>query len=137
MEQQSYVVGFLFSPDYKKVVLIRKNRPQWQIGKLNGVGGHVEDSESPNASIIREFEEETGLYLEDWTNYFTIENDSALVHFYWNVSGDYNKVQTITDETIEIHNVDEIFTLNVIPNLRWLIPMVLDEKHVGGYAACK
>lgn len=137
MEQNIYVVGFLFSPDYKNVVLIRKNRPDWQRGKLNGVGGHVEDGESPNTSIIREFKEETGLYLEEWRSFFTIENESALVHFYWNVSENYDKVQTLTDETIMIHSVDEIFTLDVIPNLRWLIPMVLDENHVGGYAACR
>ena len=34
-----YVVGFMFSPDKQFVALIRKNRPEWQAGKLNGIAG--------------------------------------------------------------------------------------------------
>ena len=39
-----YVTGFLFSPDKKSVVLINKNRPAFQVGKLNGVGGKIEEN---------------------------------------------------------------------------------------------
>jgi hypothetical protein len=35
----TYVVGFLFSPSGAEVVLIRKARPSWQSGLLNGIGG--------------------------------------------------------------------------------------------------
>ena len=35
-----YACGFLFSDDRRHVVLIRKRRPAWQAGKLNGVGGN-------------------------------------------------------------------------------------------------
>ena len=35
-----YSVGFLFNPDETKVVLIKKNRHDWEKGLLNGVGGH-------------------------------------------------------------------------------------------------
>jgi 8-oxo-dGTP diphosphatase len=42
-----YVVGFLFNSDTNKVCLIKKNRPQWQKGRLNGVGGHIEDGKAP------------------------------------------------------------------------------------------
>ena len=41
---REYVCGFLFSPDRKKVLLIRKRRPAWQAGKLNGVGGKVDST---------------------------------------------------------------------------------------------
>lgn len=44
------------------VLLILKNRPDWQAGKLNGVGGKVEDYDlGPYAAMIREFYEETGI----------------------------------------------------------------------------
>ncbi len=36
-----YVVGFMFTEDEKQVVLIEKKRPEWQAGKLNGVGGKI------------------------------------------------------------------------------------------------
>jgi len=34
-----YVLGFLM--DNYRVVLIEKQRPAWQKGLLNGVGGHI------------------------------------------------------------------------------------------------
>jgi 8-oxo-dGTP diphosphatase len=41
-----YVLGFLFDPSQKDVVLIKKLKPEWQKGKLNGVGGKIEEGES-------------------------------------------------------------------------------------------
>lgn len=57
---KTYVLGFCFNAALNKVVLIRKNRPQWQAGKLNGVGGHVEPWELPLGAMVREFREESG-----------------------------------------------------------------------------
>ena len=37
-----YVVGFAFDKKRENVALIQKNRPPWQKGKLNGIGGHIE-----------------------------------------------------------------------------------------------
>lgn len=44
-----YVAGFLFGPmpRHNYVALIRKNKPDWQKGKLNGIGGKVEAGETP------------------------------------------------------------------------------------------
>jgi len=52
-----YVAGFLFDETLENVVLIRKNRPKWQAGKLNGVGGHVEARETSIETMHREFKE--------------------------------------------------------------------------------
>jgi len=54
-----YVVGFLFSEDQSRVLLVWKNRPAWQNGKLNGVGGKIEAGETPLQAMEREFKEET------------------------------------------------------------------------------
>ena len=40
-EVKHYSVGFLFNDTKTKVCLIKKNRPTWQEGFLNGVGGHL------------------------------------------------------------------------------------------------
>lgn len=34
-----YVAGLAFSTDLQHVALIKKNRPDWQAGKFNGIGG--------------------------------------------------------------------------------------------------
>jgi 8-oxo-dGTP diphosphatase len=44
---QTYACGFLFSLDRTRVLLIRKRRPAWQAGRLNGVGGKIEPGETP------------------------------------------------------------------------------------------
>jgi 8-oxo-dGTP diphosphatase len=56
-----YVAGFLFDSKRENVVLIRKNKPEWQADKLNGVGGKIEDGEVPAAAMFREFTEEDRL----------------------------------------------------------------------------
>lgn len=55
-----YVLGFAFLGN--RVLLIRKTKPAWQAGKLNGVGGKVEPFDADlEAAMIREFREETGI----------------------------------------------------------------------------
>ena len=58
-----YVVGYCFDPYFEHVVLIEKARPEWQAGKLNGVGGKIEPKETPRRAMVREFQEEAGVYI--------------------------------------------------------------------------
>ena len=44
---KEYVAGFLFSRDGSLLALILKNKPDWQKGKLNAIGGKIEDGETP------------------------------------------------------------------------------------------
>lgn len=47
---------------YARVFVIqRKNRPEWQKGRLNFPGGHIEAGEDPVTAAVRELKEETGL----------------------------------------------------------------------------
>lgn len=104
-----YVCGFLFSPGYDKVVLIRKLRPEWQEGKLNGVGGHIEPGETPDEAIERGFEEETGLIIRSWNHFATLDvpdiNDDgnplvSRVYFYETSDESFERAETKTDEDI-------------------------------------
>lgn len=38
--------------DGDNILLIRKNRPAWQYGKINIISGKVEDGESPKVAAI-------------------------------------------------------------------------------------
>lgn len=42
---KEYVLGFAFNRERTKIVLILKNRPDWQKGKYNGIGGKIEPSD--------------------------------------------------------------------------------------------
>jgi 8-oxo-dGTP pyrophosphatase MutT (NUDIX family) len=65
---KQYVVGFAFDEDERYCLLIRKNYPDWQEGKLNGLGGHVEPFEKFSTAMAREFLEEAGIQTaaDDW-----------------------------------------------------------------------
>ena len=43
----NYVVGFMIQPHTQRVLFIEKNRPDFQKGKYNGVGGKIEIGETP------------------------------------------------------------------------------------------
>ena len=61
-----YVAGFLFRAEGTEVALVQKQTPEWQKGKLNGIGGKVELGETPARAMQREFLEETGAEVKDW-----------------------------------------------------------------------
>lgn len=95
---KGYSLGFLFSEDLKHVVLIRKVRPAFQKGKLNGIGGKIEPGENHLAAMIREFREETGHEHRDWS-YLRSFNAPNHVHVFYGV-GDVDKCKPATDEEI-------------------------------------
>jgi 8-oxo-dGTP diphosphatase len=121
-----YVVGFLIRVNIQKqgyeVALIQKNRPAWQKGKWNGIGGHIEVGETPLEAMKREFNEEAGVLSERWEQYCTVYYSDAIIHFFRNF-GDLD-IQTKTDEIVFWQPLDKL-TDNVIPNLHWLIPLSL------------
>jgi 8-oxo-dGTP diphosphatase len=117
-----YVAGFMFWKG--EVALVRKNRPAWQAGKLNGIGGHVEADESPIAAIVREFREETGVETTEaqWLPVCVLSGNDFKVHFFRTMNP-LSGIKTTTDEEIVVIPVDEVTVHNAIPNLTWLIPM--------------
>ncbi len=140
----NYVVGFLFSQDLSKILLMIKNRPPWQAGKLNGPGGKVEDYERPWDAIVREFKEETGLEIpaSRWHNFCSFNsnerkdgdgsNRDYMIHFYRASGNEINDARSTTDEQVMIYpTLDAIHQPGLIPELRWLIPMALGSLDNG------
>lgn len=127
---QEYVLGFCFDNEKERVVLIRKTKPAWQAGKLNGVGGKVEILEDQKYVMVREFEEETGVTTkpEDWRWYARLRGDYFDMRVYCMFNTDVvNKVRTMEDEKVEVHPVDlEFIGSQSISNLPWLISLALD-----------
>jgi len=132
-----YVCGFLFSADGARVVLIRKNRPAWQAGKLNGVGGKIEAGETPLDAIRREFAEETGLAVADWTRGVVItgaptERDpTGWEGTFFRATGDVDAARSMTDEAVVVATVRPLPD-DTIPNLRWMVPLLLDVDVAAG-----
>lgn len=127
-EKRKYVLGFLFNQAGTGVVLIRKNRPEWQAGKLNGVGGKIEDGESLEGAMAREFKEETGAELKHsrWNDVFKMDGPDWEVYVLMaKEEAAFLAARTTTDEEIVIASVKNLPN-DCLSNLHWLIPLVWD-----------
>lgn len=125
-----YVCGFVFSPDKKLVALIEKQKPKWQKGKWNGIGGKVEpEDESDAHTMTREYKEETGLYCSwnCWTEIVTLRGDDWECVFFYHITPLVVRVKSMEKEHVAIHPTDSL-PKNVIFNLNWLIPLAMDEN---------
>jgi 8-oxo-dGTP diphosphatase len=60
----SYTLGFIKRND--EILLINREKNPWK-GCWNGLGGKIEQHETPKESMIREIEEETGIQLDPLT----------------------------------------------------------------------
>ncbi len=129
--QIKYTVGFLFGSDKKQVALIRKVRPEWQNGKLNGIGGHVEAGETPEECMIREFWEEAWIYEKyiKWTEFACLNGKDFRVYCFYAIVESLDSIKSKTDEKVEVINLKDIhmFNLELLDNLCWLIPLAGDS----------
>lgn len=131
---QQYVAGFVFDPTGAFVALIKKEKPEWQKGRLNAIGGKIEEGEEPIDAQVREFREETGVEIPatDWQQICKLlcrgPGDPCEVFFFVAHSALVFSVSSPTAEQVRVYrvsdlNMDEGHVHGTLPNLRWLIPM--------------
>lgn len=124
-----YVAGFMFSPDRQRVALIRKKKPAWQAGLLNGIGGKIEPGESPAQAMAREFHEETGVQVvESFRRFAFLSGPGWSVDFFYTV-GDVDALRTMEEEEVTVLRLDEIRVLHddMVENVPWLIGLAIDQ----------
>ena len=111
-----------------RVLLVRKDRPKWQKGRYNLVGGKIEKGETPIEAAVRELKEETGLEpaVDCVIQMGKIIGSWGVVHcikipVLYNEpnprEGETEKVVWMEWEKIRNHDL-------LIPNLRVIIPMM-------------
>lgn len=106
-----YVVGLSFTKNMQKICLIKKERPSRQEGYYNGIGGKIENDELPIDAMVREYLEETGVYLpkEEWDFlYFTEYENGNKVYFYRIFSDEILNAKTITDEEVVVADLLDV-----------------------------
>lgn len=132
-KRYSFVLGFMFNPSRDLVLLIEKDRPAWQAGKLNGVGGKLEDGEDPMVAMVREFREETGIETspEAWGLRLFIEDlrTNAEIYTFTTVGKieDAKQMESEKPVIVEVDNLPE----NVVPNLKWSLQFLRQNSYVG------
>jgi 8-oxo-dGTP diphosphatase len=113
-----------------KVLLIKlaANRGAWS-GKLNGVGGHIEQGEDPHHSAIREIEEETGLQVEhlQFCGHILIDTGQKPgigLFVFGNRVSDAGSLRPTAEGDPTWILFDELDRYDLVDDLKWLIPKV-------------
>lgn len=119
---------FVFNQDLSKVLLLKKKRPAFHEGKINGLGGKNDPHESDYDCASRELFEESGLTIkpDTWQYY---------AHLHWThwivpvlaarYEGKESDARSLEEGEVDWYDVD-CLPETCIPNLTWLIPMGKD-----------
>lgn len=126
-----YVIG-CYVDENQNVLVIHKERPAWQAGRINLPGGKMEAVDvDPIAAIVREMEEETGWYAirTDCELVGEIhDNDSCIYVVRINSLYGPGRRRSVETENIELLPWRELqIDPRLIPNLRLVIPLVQSE----------
>ena len=126
-----YVLGFVFNRNRDKVLLIRKERPSWQAGKWNGIGGKVENKDiNPLEAMQRESIEKTAMEY-NWEHCITFVCSGGTVFVYRafdDCSCGYRSIRykQMEDEKLDMWWIDSLPD-KMMDNLKWLISICLSD----------
>lgn len=127
--KKNYVLGFIFSTDLKRVALLRKDRPEWQAGKLNGIGGKLEKNELALDGMVRECQEETSIFIpeENWNYFAVFDGEYHQVHCFKTTYHNIEDLVCPESEKIEYISLDNLHKEHLMDNVKYLIPMALSS----------
>lgn len=110
---QKYCLGFAFNNDKNKIVLILKQKPSFLKDKYNGIGGKIEEGETSEKAMEREFLEETGVLIPEhnWIFFTELKSDFFSADCYYTITDDIFNCRTIESEEIHIVDLDKISNL--------------------------
>lgn len=140
-EYKQYVLGFLFNRDLDHVLLIKKQKPSWQKGLLNGLGGLIELKETPDQALIREFKEESGLDISNLDRKYFCSMDSpdyeVFCYYILDKNSTLSDAKSLTVEEVNQIKVDDILNYKVktIRNIQMLINMALTHNDGNNFFA--
>ena len=127
-----FVLGFAYTLD-GRVLLIRKNRPQWQAGLLNGIGGHVEEGENIYDAMDREAKEETGLELNwDYVGQMVgVNNDSNsfTCDIFFARSEDVIDFKQMEDQPLALYGFHDLLGVDCINNVPYIVLIGLSNDN--------
>ena len=99
-------------------------------GKWMGVGGHIEEGETPDEAMIREIKEETGLTVLSYTLKGTalfINDDYQEKMYLYVVSCEDQDLINCNEGVLKYFSEDEIYKLNMWEGDKSFLPYIFSE----------
>lgn len=129
-------LGYILSEDRQSVLLVHRTfrKSDENLGKYNGVGGHLERGEDVMACMVREIKEETGLDVKEmtlrgtmaWAN-FGPNHDDWLGFIFVVTRYEGTPFAQNEEGTLTWHRIDELGTLPMWDGDRHFLPLVFDD----------
>ena len=122
-----------------KILLAMKKRGFAQ-GKYNGVGGKIEEGETPEEAMIRETREEISVTPTDYEKvgfikfdeYYKGKKENIGFHLY--MVNDWENDPTESDEMKpEWFEIDNIPYEQMLPDDKFWLPLILEGKKIEAY----
>lgn len=143
---QDYVLGFVFDMYAKKVLLMKKKKPEWQAGFFNGIGGKVEEDDlNPYYAMTRECIEETSVEIHhlDWKQFCTMRGRNCpdgdwnvyCLALYLTSPDDKHSFITNESELVVWFDLSDLHVMlpKLLGNIPWLVSMALDHRTNGNF----
>ena len=122
---KKFVVLFLFTKDFKKVLMVKRNKEPYK-NCWNGIGGKIKEGENETQATIRECNEETGI---------KINNPKLFITYIYPQT---NEINNGTNLSVLYDIVDEVFVKQNYEGIyEWKdISFALDfnNKDLAGFA---
>lgn len=129
-------LGFILSPDKKKVLLVHRQgrEDDHHVGKFNGLGGKMQPGESVSQCMEREIHEEAGLICTsmslrgtiNWTDFGPKGEDwLGFIFLITTFSGIPKRINE--EGRLDWHPMEDLDTLPMWPGDRHFLPLVFDD----------
>ncbi len=121
--------------DGNKWLMLHRNRKKNDIneGKWIGVGGKVEEHETPRQGILREIKEETNLTVDTvefrGILYFVYENKDAEKIYVYTTSSFQGELKECNEGTLAWIEEEKILNLELWDGDRFFLQKLLDHDH--------
>lgn len=122
-----------------KILLAMKKRG-FGAGKYNGVGGKIEENETPEQAMIRETQEEINVTpikyekvgLIEFDEFYKERKINLLFHLYFVYEWEGNPIES-EEMSPKWFNINEIPYDNMFPDDKHWLPLVLEGKKIKAY----
>jgi len=128
-----YSCGFTLNQG-RVALIVKKRGPEGVINKINGIGGHLEEGESPVQCQRREFHEETGVDISEgrWEHTLSLSGPQGggwVVYFFRAYLDDdeFEHLHTVEDEEVLKIPLEQVPFHLLVSNLRWIIPLYFSQ----------
>ena len=122
---RKYVI--IYAYDNNQLIMVEKDRPSWQYGKLNMIGGSIEKDEEIIEAAIRELKEEAGLKPSGKATILGCLQTNDVLVWAVKIPVEKNKIKPRAGETelpIWMTLEEALKDIRLIPNLNIILPLM-------------